>query len=252
MSKTPAIAIAPLLIHLLCASAGAEDTTLDRIVNAYESIKTVTCSVRKTSKAGSQTVRMLSRVHYKSNGYIHVENVSPSKRRIIADGKSLYYHDSNAKKGYSSPIAELDDTWAASLNTVPASPMDHLSKMKTMKQLKSSQHEGGQSLIFGGDKNHVRMTIDAKGRISTLEFFSDITLNDRYAVYKYSDFLKAGDAWLARRHEAEITLPDETKATEVRIFENLAVNTIIPDKLFDHKIFMKKVEFVPDFEDTWK
>jgi outer membrane lipoprotein-sorting protein len=234
------------------ASCMAQEINIDALLKDYQSLESVSCSVRKTSKAGGQTVLMLSRVHFKRGGFIHVENVSPSKRRIIADGEKLYYHAANASKGFSKPVAELDDDWTSSLITVPGSPVDHLVKMKSMKPGEQKKNGDLRVKAFHGDKNHVVLTMDSKGRILSLEFFKNADLKERYASYKYSDFIEAGSTWLALKHEAEIMFPDGSKATEAKQFDNLSVNSALPDKLFDHSLFMQDLEFTSDFLESLK
>lgn len=247
-----------LLAITLCASICmpastlCEESQLEQHIKAFSEIKSVTCSVRKTSDAGKNIVRMLSRVHFKKGGFIHVENVSPSRRRIIADGKKLYYYDSNHPKGFSRPVTELDAEWISSLTCVPASPMEHLLKMRALKEGSSAVKGSVTSTEYHGEKNHVLLTEDAEGRITSIAFFSDQAMSKRFGLYEYSDFVKADKTWLATTHKAEISLPDGTKAKETRRFDNLNIDTEIPPKLFDHKLFMPEVEFVYDFEKTWQ
>lgn len=224
-----------------------------RQIELYRTISSVTASVRKTTEAADSTVRMLSRVHYKKGGFIHVENIAPAKRRIIADGKNLYYYDENVARGFSRPISELDEEWTSSLNTVPGSPMEHLLKMQKLEQSPATAPEPDQTAFAYHDaKNHVVMTLDAEKRIVKIEFFEDQKLTRSFAIFKYSHFIKAGDVWLSSTHTASSRLPDGSELSEVRQFDNVSVNKDIPDKLFDHKLFMDEVEFVSEFEKTWE
>ena len=70
----------------LVEPSAEEPTLAERLCDRYEAIETITCAIRKTTRSPESTVRMLSRVHYRRPDHIHVENVSPVKRRIIADG----------------------------------------------------------------------------------------------------------------------------------------------------------------------
>ncbi len=244
---------AALILALCVGCARTERTEVQSLIAEFKEINTVTCSVRKTTNSKEFSLRMMSRVHYKKGGFIHVENIAPSKRRIIADGKALYYHDATVKKGFSKPIEKLDADWSASLDTVPASPMEHLLKMLTLEQAPASEKiTGGQKFTYHGDKHHIVMTLDDKHRVTSLEFFKDEELKTRYAAYTYTAFVKAGNTWLAQTHKAELTLPDGSEVNEIRQFDNLAVNATIPAKLFDHDLFMKDVEFVDDFTETWE
>lgn len=242
-----------ILLALTAGIAYCQDTEVEKLIAEFKKIETVTCSVRKTTTANGLTLRMSSRVHYKKGGFIHVENVTPSKRRIIADSKALYYYDASVKKGFSRPIEQLDANWSASLETVPASPMEHLFKMLSLKQEPASDKSpDGEKFTYNGEKNHIVMTLDAQHRVTSLEFYKDADLSTRFAVYTYSEFVEAGTTWLAQTQKAELTLPDGSVAKEIRQFDNLAINKDIPAKLFDHNLFMKDIEFVDDFTKTWE
>ena len=107
-------------------SSQTSKTLAQRLCSNYSQIKTISCEIRKTTKGKGQTLRILSRVHYKFPNHIHVENVSPVKRRIIADGKDLYYYQERNSRGFSKPIDELSETWLTPLRNIPGTALEHL------------------------------------------------------------------------------------------------------------------------------
>ena len=92
-----AVTIAFIMTFTVLPVRAADDLSLVRkLCAAYKDIETITCEVRKTTKGSDQTMRMLSRVYYKKDRLIHVDNVTPKKRRIICDGKTLWYYEAGA------------------------------------------------------------------------------------------------------------------------------------------------------------
>ena len=71
------------------ASHGGEPTLAEKLCSEYAKIESVSSEIQKTITTGGKSVKWLSRVFYRKDDRIHVENVTPEKRRIVADGKSL-------------------------------------------------------------------------------------------------------------------------------------------------------------------
>lgn len=241
------------LLAIPCPAKGQQEAPYAiRLINQYKQISSVSCSVRKTTAAGDSTVRMLSRVYFRQGGFIHVDNVAPSRKRVISDGSILYIHAEELPRGFAKSIKELDSALLTSLQSVPGSPMEHLLKLAEMKEEKPVRTETSTTVAYHGDNHHVRLTLDNSNRVSRIEFFEDRDMKKRFGIYEYSGFITAGETWLAAVHTAAWNLPDGTEVKETRHFDNLKTGTDIPDSLFDHKLFMKDIEFVPDLDKTWQ
>ncbi len=236
------------------SSVAAKPTLVDELIAGYEAINTISCEIRKTSKGSQGTVRMLSRVYYKKKYFIHVDNVSPMKRTILADGKKLYYHMKDAPKGFSKEIEKLKPVWMGALTNIPATPMDHLNKLKGVPE----------SILPPTDKYPVRrgyitekvftvISCDQEMKPVKIEFFQSKEMKTLIAQYDYSEFKKAGDTcYIPTIHKAVLYLPDGKKATETRIINNLKINGEISDILFDPSIHFKDVKFVDEFKQTYQ
>lgn len=267
--RAPDFHPAVISIMVLIATAGTvranEPTLAQRLCAGFENIKTVTCEIRKTTTAGGKTVRMLSRVFYKKPDHIHVENVAPVKRRIIADGEKLYYHEEGLPHGFSRPIPELTEKWLSSLRNVPGTPMEHLLKLK---QTAETSLPGTPELplrkAYQTGKVFVVLSCDTEGRLTQIEFFKSPEMKEKTAQYEYSAFRKAadratrsargaaGNCWMPCLHKAVVFMPDGEKVTETRRINNLEVNKPIADRIFAADIFFKDVDFVSDFSKTYE
>jgi len=231
----------------------SKTTTLaQQLLLSYQKIETISCEIQKTT-TGASTVRMLSRIVYKRPNYINVENISPANRRIIVDGKKLYYYQKNAAKGFSKPIKELNETWMASVNNIPGTPVEHLLKMQDIPEKKIP---GDKKFAIRGayktDTSFVVISCNKPYRVELIEFFKDSGMKKKFAEYKYSKFYeKDGLYSIPCLHEAFMIMPDGNKIVEKRYIHNLKVNTPINDHFFNAELFFKNVEFVNDFSKTY-
>ncbi|MDD4869978.1 MAG: hypothetical protein PHR77_05410 [Kiritimatiellae bacterium] len=250
----PTISVSIILFFLYVFIVTSEEQTLAKQLYAtYENIETVSCQIRKTTEAGGSSVTLLSRVYYKRPDHIHVENVSPAKRRIIADGKKLFYHEENVSRGFSRPITELEPDWLSHLRSIPGTPMEHLYKLKDLSETSlpgTSDFPVRKS--YQASKVFVVLSCDANGRAVQIEFFKSSDMKEKTAQFKYSDFYKVSDnCWIPRLHKAVVSMPDGEKVTETRRIDNLEVNKPIADKIFSADLFFKNLEFVSDFKETY-
>lgn len=259
-NRSPAPASAIFLAAILCAqpafleaAADGENTTLARrLYDSYRGIKTISCEIRKTVTTSRRTERWLSRIHYQAPDHIHVHNVAPFKRRIIADGSNLYYHVTGHAKGFSAPVSKLKEPMLSNFRDIPATPMEHLLKLLDCPET-----------TLPGTKDHpvrrgyragpvlVVLSCDADGRLVQVDFFKTPKAKTLVAQYTYSSFRKTpGGAWIPQRHRAKLFLPDDEIMTETRRVDNLVLDEPIAASLFDASLFFKDVEFVSDPKET--
>jgi len=217
-------------------------------------VQTLSCTIRKTTRAAGESARMLSRIHYMRPDKIHIENTAPSVRRIVADGTTLYYHEKGVRRGFSRPITDLDDDWLLSLRIVPGTPGEHLSKLAELEETALPATPAFPVRRgYTAPKNYVVMSCDSTGRVAKIEFFTTAACDKLQASFTYEDFFEvAGDCWIPRLHKALQILPDGSRIEETRHVDNLQVNAPVPEHLFNPELFFKDIEFVKTFEDTWK
>jgi len=230
------------------------ETLAENLCANYSKIKTLSCEIRKTTKGGGHSLRMLSRVHYKYPNHIHVDNITPVERTIIADGKNLYFYQDGIARGFSRPISELSDMWLKSLHNIPGTAMEHLLSLKGLKedQLPSSEKDiirCGYSV-----KNiYVVISADTKNRLHQIEFFKSSAMQEKTGKYVYSNHKEvAPGCIIATHYNATLYLPAEEVVKESQHISNISVNNEIPDRLFDYELFLKDVEFTNDFKKTYE
>jgi outer membrane lipoprotein-sorting protein len=244
--------IIALMVAAQPASFAKTTTLVQQFLQSYKKIETISCEIQKTTK-GASTVRMLSRVVYKRPNFINVENISPASRRIIVDGKKLYYYQKNAAKGFSRPIGALNETWMASVKNIPGTPVAHLLKMKDIPENKlPGNKDFAIRVAYQTDTSFVVISCNTPYRLELIEFFKDSGMKNKFAEYKYSKFYEKDGAYsIPCLHEAFMNMPDGTKIIEKRYIHNLKVNTPVNDHFFNPDLFFKNVEFVDDFSKTY-
>jgi len=227
-------------------------TLAQQLLQSYQKIETISCEIQKITK-GDRTVRMLSRVVYKHPNFINVENISPANRRIIVDGKKLYYYQKNALKGFSKPIEKLNETWMASVNNIPGTPVEHLLKMKNLPEIKlSGNKDFAIRVAYKTDTAFVVISCNTPYLLELIEFFKERDMKNKFAEYKYSKFYKNKNLFaIPCLHEAYMIMPDGNKIIEKRYIHNLIVNDPVNDHFFNPDLFFKNVEFVNDFSKTY-
>jgi len=226
----------------------------ERLCTVYAQIKSVSCEIRKTTTGGGKTLRMLSRVHYRAPNCLHVDNVSPVKRTIIADGKRLYYHEAGVPRGFSRPIDELSETWLAPLRNIPGTALEHLLPLSGLPEtVLPPSEEGYERCAYQAKGVYVVLTADTDNRLHRIDFFRGEDMQERTGAFTFSHFQEVlPGCWVPTQHKATLFLPEGDVAVETRRISNLAVNGIIPDPIFDHDLFLKGIEFVDDFQKTYR
>lgn len=222
----------------------------ERLCAMYERVQTVSCEIRKTTRSPEGTVRWLSRVLYKRPDRIHVENVTPVRRRILADGRTLYYHQAGQRRGFARPIVRLDSRWLDALRNVPGSPMEHLVHLRGLPELSAQFATSSLPRVaYQTSRHYVVLTCDETGRLAQVEFFDPSDRSRRTAIYEYAEYVEAvPGCWFPLRHRGEVLLPDGGRIEETRFVSNLAVNQPLAESLFVPDLYFQGVEFTEAFE----
>ena len=237
-----------------CIPPQTSTTLAERLCTIYSQIKSVSCDIRKTTKGSGRTIRMLSRVHYQEPNRIHVDNVSPVKRTIIADGERLYYHEAGVKKGFSKPISELSATWLAPLHNIPGTAIEHLHHLRDLAEVQlPSSPEGYIRRGYQANDVYVVLSADSENRLHKIEFFTNDAMTKKTGEYIYTQFKEVIDGcWIPVHQRATLFLPADEVVNETRRISTIAVNGSIPSHLFNHELFMKNVEFVDSFQEIYQ
>ena len=237
----------------ISVARGEELTLARRLCAEYEKLDSVSCEMQKTISSGRGSIKWLSRIFYQKGDRIHVENVAPEQRRIISDGKVLYYYASGDRRGYSKAVSDLPPEWMISLHAIPGTPMDHLLKLKdTPEIVLEATPVYPLRRAYQAPNVFVVLSCDATGRLSRVEFYSSAERKTLTAEYEYGLFHKVSDTcWIPCLHKATRYLPNGEKVDEIRRVTNLAVNEPIAPAMFEHLPFFQNVEFTGEFEKTY-
>lgn len=229
-----------------------EETVAERLYRGFRELDTVACEIQRVTRTGSRMTRLLSRVYYQRPHRIHVENASPSPRRILADGTRLYYHEQGNPRGFSQLVAVLSGDWLAAVENVPATPTEHLRMLLGIAQLELPPGPEGESR-YGYRVNDlfVVLALDRPYRLTGITFYDSESMANRTASYVYDAFEQVHDAcWIPLRQRGVIYLPDGTTIEETRRITNLSVNAPIAPALFNPAGFFEGVEFVDSYQAT--
>jgi len=232
----------------------AEPTLAERLCSGFERIESLQCEIEKTSVAGGKTVRMISRVDYRRPRHLHVSITEPTERRVIMDGMTLYYHEAGAPYGFSRPIDDLAGPWADSARNIPATPMEHLLKLRARPETPLDPGEDGATRAgYAGKGRFAVLSADADGRLLRIAFYASPAMEELTGEYRYADFVAAGPGcWIPRLHEGALSLPGGESIRETRVVGNLRVNEPVSDTRFDASCFFSNVTFVADFRRTYE
>ncbi|MBU1694624.1 MAG: hypothetical protein KJ726_00385 [Verrucomicrobia bacterium] len=232
----------------LSRAAGAQ-TLAQSVLASYNSVQSVSCEVRRDTKAeGGASMRTLSRVCFQRPDRLHVENFTPVKRRIVADGATFFSYIEGDPKGFSRPVANLDEEMLIQLRKIPGTAMDHLMKIRdTAETDLPATEEFPVRRGYDMSKLFVVLSVDATGRLARIEFFDSAGMKNKTAQYDYSAFQQAADgAWIPCLHQGSLWFGGVETRETTRI-DNLAVNQPVQPNLFVAAPFFKGVKFVDDF-----
>ncbi len=220
----------------------------EKLCASYAQVESVNCRVRKTSDVDGKKATLLSQVYYQRPDRMHVENISPVRRRIIADGRQFYYYVEGMPKGFSCPLAKLEGEWSIMQKSVPGSAMEHLLRLKGVPEtILEGTADYPLRRGYARERVFVVLSCDAEGRLARIEFFKTQAMKISTAWVEYSDFRKVTDTcWLAGLQQGTACFEANT-VRETRRFDSLIVNKPISAGLFDAAAFFQKVDFVDDF-----
>jgi len=244
--------VAGILALSITTLEGRAETLADQLLAGYQNIQTLTCELRKDVKAPGGGGRRLSRIYFQRPDMLHVDNATPLKRRIVADGRSLYSYIEGDPKGFFRPISDLDDDWITSLRNVPGTAMEHLMKLRGAEETELEPADGFPVRKgYQTERLFVVLSLDPQGRLARIEFYASSTMQQKNAQYVYSNFQEPVEGvWLSLLHEATLWMND-TEITETTRITNLAVNQPIAPSLFVPGNFFKGVDFVSRMEDIY-
>lgn len=246
----------PLLFGLLglglAATSTPAESTVEKLIAMYDSVQSVQVEIRRDIASSGGSMRKLSRVYFQRPDHLHVESVTPPRRRIVADGTNFYSYIEGDPKGYSLPISKLDGDWLISLRQVPGTAMDHLLRLRGLpEEAVPGTEQYPLRVGIRAESRFVVLNLDAEGRLARVEFFNDVGQTQLFARYDYESFQEPiPGVWFPLLQKAELTQGNE-KVTEITRLSGLAVNELIAAPFFDHSTFFVGVTFTDNLDDIY-
>jgi len=238
-----------MFLGMLAVGASGE-TVRERVLRSYDPIQSLSCEIRRDSPLpNGKTFRMLSRVYYQRPDRLHVENFSPVKRRIVSDGTVFRSYTEGAPKGFSRPVADLNEEMLRNLRMVPGSAANMLEMLDGAEEVPL---EGTETYPvragYDNGKSFAVLSLDEQGRLSRFEIFSSPAMTDLATRIDFSAFQEVlPGTWLACLQQTQVTLDGVERTQTVRV-DNAVANGEIPASLFIADAFFPGVEFVDSFE----
>lgn len=241
-------------ILLLSVALSASASEVDRLLNEYKQIKTVSCKIRRTVNGGAGTVRFISRVYWANDDRLHVDNLTPVPRRIISDGKTFFSFAKGDPKGFSRPVAQLSEKMLLSLRKIPGTAMDHLLRLKGAEEISLDGQDGIRKVAYHAANQYVVMEIDSQGRLVRINFYETEKRDVLTAGYEYSDFAEiAPNIWVPMQHHAQWNSPDGSSYSETVHLDEFFANQPVAVSLFDSSMFFDKdIDFVDSFSEIYQ
>lgn len=235
---------------LLLAMPLRADTLVNRLLEGYESIETVSCDVRRDLSNKNGEMRWLSRVYYQRPDRLHVENHAPLPRRIIADGETMYQHNENHPRGFRSAIDDLNETMLGGLRKVPGTVMDQLFRLQDAPEIElEGEGEFPVWRAYETDSVYVVLQADEEGRLGRVELYPVDDRDTLKGEIDLDSFVEVMDGvWIPMLHRGRFVV-DSLENEETTRISNYVVNEAIPDPLFQPDAFFEDVEWVDSFDD---
>ena len=239
-----------LATWMVVAGGVHAETVRERILATYDAVQTLSCDIRRDMPLpDGKVLRMLSRVHYQRPDKLHVENFSPIKRRTVSDGTVFRQYAEGAPKGFSRPVAELNDEMRRNLRMVPGSAANMLEVLEGVAEVPLDPTEEFPVRVgYDNGKSFAVLSLDGEGRLARFEIFSSPALTDLHTRTDFSAFQEVvPGTWIAGLQQSRVTLQGIERTETTRV-DNLQANGDIPVALFDGAAFFAGVEFVDAFE----
>ena len=226
----------------------AGETLADRLCAGFDSVTSLSCQSRKTVSMGGDTVTMLSHVYFQHPARLHVENVSPLKRLIVADGSTFYLHHRGKTKGFSRPLDRLDPVWRMMVDAVAATPLEHILRLRGLaeQELPPAAALPVRRGYTIATNIFVVLNCDATGRLARIEYFASPAAQNKTVSVDYANFVAvSSNCWLSLLQKTIATVGTNT-VVETRRFDNIEFNRPIDPQFFNPKGYFAGVKFVDD------
>ncbi len=240
-------------LGLVLADVARAESVVERLIASYDAVESVQVEIRRDTQGPGGSGRRLSRVYFQRPDRLHVESVTPPRRRIVSDGEMFYSYIEGDPKGFARPVDALEGDWLISLRQVPGTPMDHLLRVRGIEEEPlAGTADFPVRVALRTDTRYVILNLDPQGRLARVEFFTDPSMSTLLARYEYEQYSEPlPSVWFPMLQKAGVIV-DRREIVETTRLSNLAVNQSIPAPLFRHDTFFTGVVFTDNLDDIYR
>lgn len=221
---------------------------VQQLLNNYSQIETVSCQMRRTVDGAGGKIKFISRIYYTNKDQLHVDNLSPLKRRTLADGTRLFQYVEGSPKGFSRPIDALSEPMKISLRKIPGTAMDHLLRLSELPETPLPAENGAPRIGIASEKNYAVLEFDSPDRLARLTFYKTEQMRTQIADYTYSDFHEVlPNLFIPFSHHALFPQGPDTYTETIRLDQFTANQPIAASLFIASNFFNKNIDFVADF-----
>lgn len=220
-------------------------TEIDQLINKYNDIKTVSCKIRRVRNSNKQKIRYLSQVYFSSDNRLHVDNISPVKRTIIADGNNFYSYIKGSENGFSKPIKDLNSEMLISLQKVPGTPMDILLRL-TNSEVSVKENKSFNTIYEISQNNKpINIIFNENNLIEKIIFYNDNSKSQVIAEYLYDKYEEVIEGvYIPFKHSSIISI-NGVSVTESVFVDQYQVNIPLAESLFiKENFFTDDIDFL--------
>lgn len=225
----------------------------DRLIGEYGRIERLSCHIRREVETPQGRTRFLSRVFWERGGRLHVDNSSPLPRTIVSDGTNFFSYIQGDPRGFSRPVAELDEEMTLNLLKVPGTAMEHLLRLKDAAETPlPPEPDLPVRAGYVAGRIYAELNLDASNRLVRVDLFDAADRARRTARYDYSRFEEVlPGVWIPLRHEARVELGG-AEITEIVQIDRLDARSPIAPALFQPGLHFHGVQFEPSFDRVYE
>ena len=246
---------AAALVGIVISSAVAADPqpaaprVVDRLLAGYGQIERITCQVRRETVTPQGRSRFLSTIYWQRDRRMHVDNVEPLPRTIVADGTHFFSFVHGDPKGFSRPIEKLSDEMSLGLRKVPGTAMEHLLLIGDAPETALPPEADLPVRVgYATPKVFAVLGLDASNRLARVELFTGPDMSSRTARYDYSRFTEVRPgAWIPQQQEATLSIGGADVKETTRVDRLNTTDPIAPN-LFNASLYFPGVKFEDDFK----
>lgn len=240
-----------LTLFLFTNGFGSE---IDRLLNEYKQIKTVSCQMRRTVSGNAGKIQFVSRIYWTSDDRLHVDNLSPVSRRIISNGTDFFSYAEGDPRGFSRPVSDLSDEMMLSLRKIPGTAMDHLLRLKGAEETVLDPENGLRQIGCAAGDQYTVLKFDEKSRLVGIDYYKSAARQEKIGSCSYSKFSEvAPGVWVPMLHRATMVRPNDASFSETVRMDRFVANETLANSLFVPATFLSNdIDFVSSFEKVYE